>query len=103
MAGDALDCDEVCCTAETLRRWVRRGATRGDGYENASADTINGPCEAEVTRRLPVAFVRSRRMCHARTDGLVQQSPPARPIRNITPAEPEANYYAAIEDFDMAA
>ena len=76
----------------------------GDSYDNALAETINGLFKAEVIhRRGPwrnfeaveyatlewVAWFNSRRLLE--------------PIGNIPPAEAEANFYAALEQSDMAA
>ena len=76
----------------------------GDSYDNALAETINGPFKAEVIhRRGPwrsfdaveyatlewVDWFNNRRLLD--------------PIGNIPPAEAEANFYADLERSDMAA
>ena len=76
----------------------------GDSYDNALAETINGLYKAEVIHRRSswktigdvewetlqwVDWFNNQRLLG--------------PIGNITPAEAEENYYAALEKIDMAA
>ena len=78
--------------------------SKGDSYDNALAETINGLFKAEVTRRRGpwrnfeaveyatlewVDWFNNRRLLE--------------PIGNMPPAEAEANYYAALESEAMAA
>ena len=75
-----------------------------DSYDNALAETINGLFKAEVSHRRGqwrsfgaaeyatlewVDWFKNRRLLE--------------PVRNIPPAEAEANYYAALESETMAA
>ena len=76
----------------------------GDSYDNALAETINGLFKAEVIhRRGPwrsfeaVEYATLEWVDWFNTRRLLE------PIGNIPPAEAEANYYAANQDFAMAA
>ena len=76
----------------------------GDSYDNALAETINGLFKAEVIhRRGPwrsfeaVEYATLEWVDWFNTRRLLE------PIGNIPPAEAEANYYAALEQSDMAA
>src|SRR6056297_18359 len=76
----------------------------GDSYDNALAETINGLFKAEVIhRRGPwrsledVEYVTLEWVDWFNSRRLLE------PIGNIPPAEAEANFYAALENEDMAA
>lgn len=57
----------------------------GDSYDNALRETINGLYTAEVIHRGAMALVRSRRIRHPQTGGLVQPSPAAGAHRRHAP------------------
>jgi transposase InsO family protein len=74
----------------------------GDSYDNALAETINDHYKAEVIRRRrswPTAAAVEMATLHwvdwSNNHRLIG------PIGQILPAEAEANYYAAKQDFDM--
>jgi len=76
----------------------------GDSHDNALAETINGLFKAEVIhRRGPwrsfeaVEYATLERVDWFNNRRLLE------PIGNIPPAEAEANFYAALENEDMAA
>ena len=76
----------------------------GDSYDNALAETINGLFKAEVIhRRGPwrsledVEYVTLEWVDWFNSRRLLE------PIGNIPPAEADANFYAALENEDMAA
>ena len=73
----------------------------GDGYDNALAETINGLFKAEVIhRRGPW---RSIEAVEFATLEWFNNRRLLEPIGNIPTAEAEANFYAAMENPDMAA
>ena len=76
----------------------------GDSYDNALAETINGPYKAEVIhRRGPWRNFECRRVRDAAMGRLVQQSPLLEPIGKIPPAVAEERYYAMLEQPALAA
>jgi hypothetical protein len=70
---------------------------------NALAETINGLQGRGDLAPALLAERISRRNGHPAMGGLVQQSTPLWPHRLHSPAEAEANYYAALENLNMAA
>jgi putative transposase len=76
----------------------------GDSYDNALAETINGLYKAEVIhRRGPWRSFEAVEYATLEWVDWFNNRRLLAPIGNIPPAEAEANYYAAIEDLDMAA
>lgn len=76
----------------------------GDSYDNALAETINGLFKAEVIHRC--GPWRSFEAVEYATPEWVDWFNNRRllePIGNISPAEAEANFYAAMETEPMAA
>ena len=76
----------------------------GDSYNNALAETINGLYKAEVIHRR--GLWRSFEAVEYATLEWVDWFNNRRllePIGNIPPAEPEAQYYAMLDDVSMAA
>jgi transposase InsO family protein len=76
----------------------------GDSYDNALAETINGLYKAEVIwRQRSWPSAAAVEMATLRWVDWFNNHRLFGPIGYITPAEAEANYYAAIDDIDMAA
>ncbi|SKA22306.1 Transposase InsO and inactivated derivatives [Consotaella salsifontis] len=76
----------------------------GDSYENALAETINGLFKAEVIhRRGPWRHVEAVEFATLEWVDWFNNRRLLEPISNIPPAEAEANYYAALDQTDMAA
>ena len=103
---------KIGCTAEALRKWVRRSETDmdasvgsvGDSYDNALAETINGLYKTEVIRRRGpwknieeveyatlkwVDWFNNRRLLESTSD--------------VPPAEYEMMYYRQLEESAMVA
>ena len=76
----------------------------GDSYDNALAETINGLYKAEVIwRQRSWPSVSAVEMATLRWVDWYNNHRLFGPIGHIPPAEAEDNYYAAIENLDMAA
>jgi putative transposase len=76
----------------------------GDSYDNALAETINGLYKAEVIwRQRSWPGLAAVEMATLRWVDWFNNHRLFGPIGHIPPAEAEANYYAAIENFDMVA
>lgn len=76
----------------------------GDSYDNALAETINGLFKAEVIhRRGPWRTFEAVEYAVLEWVDWFNNRRLLEPIGNIPPAEAEANYYAALEQSDMAA
>lgn len=76
----------------------------GDSYDNALAKTINSLYKAEVIwRQRSWLNASAVEMATLRWVDWFNHHRLFGPIGNITPAEAEANYYAANETFDMVA
>jgi transposase InsO family protein len=76
----------------------------GDSYDNALAETINGLYKAEVIwRQRSWPSAAAVEMATLRWVDWFNNHRLFGSIGYITPAEAEANYYAAIDDIDMAA
>ena len=97
------------CASATPNAWPKPASNPqvgsvGDSYDNALAETINGLFKAEVIhRRGPwrnfeaVEYATLEWVDWFNTRRLLE------PIGNIPPAEAEANYYAANQEFATAA
>ncbi|MBY6159222.1 IS3 family transposase [Pseudooceanicola nitratireducens] len=76
----------------------------GDSYDNALAETINGLFKAEVIhRRGPWRSFEAVEYATLEWVDWFNNRRLLEPIGNIPPAEAEANFYAALENEDMAA
>ncbi|MDE1917979.1 MAG: IS3 family transposase [Sphingomonadales bacterium] len=76
----------------------------GDSYDNALAETINGLYKAEVIwRQRSWPSASAVEMATLRWVDWYNNQRLFGPIGYIPPAEAEANYYAALENLDMAA
>jgi len=76
----------------------------GDSYDNALAETINGLFKAEVIhRRGPWRSFDAVEYATLEWVDWFNNRRLLEPIGNITPAEAETNFYAALERSDMAA
>ncbi|WP_327754455.1 IS3 family transposase [Sphingobium sp. SJ10-10] len=76
----------------------------GDSYDNALAETINGLYKAEVIwRQRSWPSVSAVEMATLRWVDWYNNHRLFGPIGHIPPAEAEDNYYAALENLDMAA
>ena len=76
----------------------------GDSYDNALAETINGLYKAEVIwRQRSWPSVSAVEMATLRWVDWYNNHQLFGPIGHIPPAEAEDNYYAALENLDMAA
>jgi transposase InsO family protein len=76
----------------------------GDSYDNALLETINGLYKAEVIwRQRSWPGLAAVEMATLRWVDWFNNHRLFGPIGHIPPAEAEANYYAAIENFDMVA
>ena len=76
----------------------------GDSYDNALAETINGLYKAEVIwRQRSWPSASTVEMATLRWVNWFNNHRLFGPIGHIPPAEAEANYYAAINNLDMAA
>lgn len=76
----------------------------GDTYDNALAETISGLYKAEVIwRQRSWPSASAVEMATLRWVDWFNNHRLSGPIGHIPPAEAEANYYAAIDDLDMAA
>ena len=76
----------------------------GDSYDNALAETINGLYKAEVIwRQRSWPSASAVEMATLRWVNWYNNQRLFGPIGYIPPAEAEANYYAALENLDMAA
>ncbi|MBB4629776.1 integrase core domain-containing protein, partial [Paracoccus denitrificans] len=76
----------------------------GDSYDNALAKTINGLFKAEVIhRRGPWRSFEAVEHATLEWVDWFNNRRLLEPIRNIPPAEAEANFSAALETEDMAA
>ena len=76
----------------------------GDSYDNALAETINGLYKAEVIwRQRSWPSAKAVEMATLNWVNWFNNHRLFGPIRHIPPAEAEANYYAAIDNLDMAA
>ena len=76
----------------------------GDSYDNALAETINGLFKAEVIhRRGPWRTFEAVEYATLEWVDWFNNRRLLEPIANIPPAEAEANFYAALEQPDMAA
>ena len=76
----------------------------GDRYDNALAETINGPFKAEVIhRRGPWRSFDAVEYATLEWVDWFNNRRLPEPIGNIPPAEAEANFYEALERSDMAA
>jgi transposase InsO family protein len=76
----------------------------GDSYDNALAETINGLFKAEVIhRRGPWRSLETVEYATLEWVDWFNNRRLLEPIGNITPAEAEANFYAALETEAMAA
>ena len=76
----------------------------GDSYDNALAETINGLYKAEVIwRRGPWRSFEAVEFATLEWVDWFNNHRLLEPIGNIPPAEAEANYYAAENQFAMAA
>ena len=76
----------------------------GDSYDNAMAETINGLYKAEVIHRCG-PWKSMDAVEYATLDWVdwFNNKRLLGPIGNIPPTEAEANYYAALEEKDIAA
>ncbi|SEK05282.1 Transposase InsO and inactivated derivatives [Sphingobium sp. AP50] len=76
----------------------------GDSYDNALAETINGPYKAEVIhRRGPWRSFEAVEYATLEWVDRFNNRRLLEPIGNIPPAEAEAQYYAMLDDVSMAA
>ena len=76
----------------------------GDSYDNALAETINGLFKAEVIwRQRSWPSLAAVEMATLRWVDWFNNHRLFEPIGYVTPAEAEANYYAAKQELDMAA
>lgn len=76
----------------------------GDSYDNALTETINGLYKAEVIwRQRSWPSVSAVEMATLRWVDWYNNHRLFGPIGHIPPAEAEDNYYAALENLDMAA
>src|SRR6056297_3134486 len=76
----------------------------GDSYDNALAETINGLFKAEVIhRRGPWRSLEDVEYVTLEWVDWFNNRRLLEPIGNIPPADAEANFYAALENEDMAA
>ena len=76
----------------------------GDSYDNALAETINGLYKAEVIwRQRSWPNASAVEMATLRWVDWFNNQRLFGPIGHIPPAEAEAIYYAAIDNFDMVA
>jgi putative transposase len=76
----------------------------GDSYDNALAETINGLYKAKVIwRRGPWRSFEAVEFATPEWVDWFNNRRLLEPIGNIPPAEAEANYYASLEDFKIAA
>jgi len=76
----------------------------GDSYDNALAETINGLYKAEVIhRRAPWRSLEAVEYATLEWVDWFNNRRLLEPIGNIPPAEAEAQFYAAIDNLDMAA
>ena len=90
----------------TPSAWTRRAlrpsvGSRGDSYDNALAETINGLYKAElIHRRGPMEDQGIRGTGHPAMGALVQSRPTAHADWGIPPAEAEANYWRQLAASD---
>ena len=71
--------------------------SKGDSYDNALADTINGLCKAElIHRRAPLKAMEAVAFATLEWVSWFNQHRLLEPIGYIPPAEAEANYYRQI-------
>jgi putative transposase len=76
----------------------------GDSYDNALAETINGPYKAEVIhRRGPWRSYEAVEFATLEWVDWFHNRRLLEPIGNIPPAEAEERYHATMEQPDMAA
>ena len=76
----------------------------GDSYDNTLAETINGLYKAEVIhRRGPWKSFEALEFATLEWVDWFNHRRLLEPIGNIPPAEAEEQYYAAIDNLDMAA
>ena len=76
----------------------------GDSYDNALAETINGPYKAEVIwRQRSWPSVSAMEMATLRWVDWYNNHRLFGPVGHITPAEAKDNCYAALKNLDMAA
>ena len=76
----------------------------GDSYDNALAETINGPFKAEVIhRRGPWRSFEAVEYATLEWVDWFNNRRLLEPIGNVPPAEAEANFYAALETEPIAA
>lgn len=76
----------------------------GDSYDNALAETINGPFKAEVIhRRGPWRSFEAAEYATPEWVDWFNNWRRLAQIWNMPPAEAEANFYVALERSDMAA
>ena len=76
----------------------------GDSYDNAFAETINGLYKAEVIwRQRSWPSASAVEMATLRWVDWYNNQRVFGPIGYIPPTEADANYYAALENLDMAA
>ena len=78
--------------------------SKGDSYDNALAETINGLFKAEVIhRRGPWRSFEAVEYATLEWVDWFNNRRLLEPIGNIPPAEAEANFYATLETEPMAA
>ena len=78
--------------------------SKGDSYDNALAETINGLYKAElIHRRAPWKTRESVELATLEWVDWFNHRRLLEPIGNIPPAEAEANYYQQTREFAMAA
>ena len=76
----------------------------GDSYDNALAETVNGLFKAElIWRRGPWRTIEAVELATLKWVDWFNHRRLLEPIGYIPPAEAEANYYAALEQYAMAA
>ena len=82
----------------------RSVSSRGDGYDNALAETINGLYKAEVIhRRGPWRSFEAVEFATLEWVDWFNNRRLMEPIGNIPPAEAEERYYAKLDEHKLAA
>ncbi|RYF07342.1 MAG: hypothetical protein EOO77_25930 [Oxalobacteraceae bacterium] len=102
-------CDDRFNTSKYTERLVNAGieplaSSIGDSYENTLAETINGFYQVEVINRCgPYRNFEAVAYAMLEWANWFNHRPLLEPIGNIPPAKVEDRYYAAADNFDIAA